>query len=50
MKRLFDLCLALGAGCVLLVPIVLVALVVRLTSLGPALYWSDRVGKGNRIF
>lgn len=50
MKRLFDLLLALCAGVVLLVPVVLVALAVRLTSPGPALYWSDRVGRHNRIF
>jgi O-antigen biosynthesis protein WbqP len=49
-KRLFDLLLALGAGFVLLVPVMLVALAVRLTSPGPALYWSDRVGRHNRIF
>ncbi|MDO9438438.1 sugar transferase [Hydrogenophaga sp.] len=50
MKRLFDLVLALCAGLVLLVPVVLVALAVRITSRGPALYWSDRVGRHNRIF
>jgi O-antigen biosynthesis protein WbqP len=50
MKRLFDLMLALCASVVLLVPVVLVALAVRLTSPGPALYWSDRVGRHNRIF
>ncbi|WP_439518173.1 sugar transferase [Hydrogenophaga sp.] len=50
MKRAFDLLLALGAGIVLLLPIALVALAVRLTSRGPALYWSDRVGRHNRIF
>jgi O-antigen biosynthesis protein WbqP len=31
-------------------PLLLVALAVRLTSAGPALYWSDRVGKNNQIF
>jgi O-antigen biosynthesis protein WbqP len=50
MKRCFDLLLALCAGVVLLVPVVLVALAVRLTSPGPALYWSDRVGRHNRLF
>lgn len=50
MKRLFDLLLALCAGVVLLLPVVLVALAVRLTSPGPALYWSDRVGRHNRLF
>lgn len=50
MKRLFDLGLAICAGVILLVPVVLVALAVRLTSPGPALYWSERVGRQNRIF
>jgi O-antigen biosynthesis protein WbqP len=50
MKRLFDLGLALCAGAVLLVPVIIVALAVRHTSPGPALYWSDRVGRRNRIF
>ncbi|NIM39976.1 MAG: sugar transferase [Hydrogenophaga sp.] len=49
-KRLFDLVLAVPAALVLIVPIALVALAVRLTSPGPALYWSDRVGRHNRIF
>ncbi|MFJ1253091.1 sugar transferase [Cupriavidus sp. CuC1] len=50
MKRLFDLILALCAAVILLLPVALVALAVRLTSKGPALYWSDRVGRGNKIF
>jgi len=49
-KRTFDLCLALVAAGVLAVPVGLVAVLVRLTSPGPALYWSDRVGRNNRIF
>ncbi len=50
MKRLFDLVLGLMAASVLLVPIVVVALLVRLTSSGPVLYWSDRVGRNNKNF
>jgi O-antigen biosynthesis protein WbqP len=50
MKRLFDLVLALTAGIVLLVPIAVVALLVRFTSAGPILYWSQRVGKRNILF
>lgn len=50
MKRLFDLFLGLTATVVLAVPIIMVALAVCLTSKGPVLYWSDRVGRGNRIF
>ncbi|WP_433692514.1 sugar transferase [Herbaspirillum seropedicae] len=50
MKRLFDLVMALIAAAFLGLPILIVALAVKLTSAGPALYWSDRVGRQNRIF
>jgi len=50
MKRLFDLILALIATSILLIPIVITAILVKLTSKGPALYWSDRVGRANQIF
>ena len=50
MKRVFDLVLAGGAAVVLAIPFALVTLVVRLTSPGPALYWSDRIGRHNRVF
>ena len=50
MKRLFDLLLALLAAVLLAIPLLCVAIAVRLTSQGPALYWSDRVGRHNRIF
>jgi O-antigen biosynthesis protein WbqP len=49
-KRTFDLVLALIASIILIWPMLLVAIAVRLTSKGPALYWSDRVGKDNVIF
>lgn len=50
MKRFFDFLLLFCALVILLFPIVLVALLVRATSKGPTLYWSDRVGKNNQIF
>lgn len=50
MKRAFDLLLAGIASLCLLIPAIVVALMVRFTSPGPIIYWSDRVGKGNRIF
>jgi O-antigen biosynthesis protein WbqP len=50
MKRTVDLIFAAVAGIILLVPVLLVALLVRLTSQGPVLYWSDRVGRNNTIF
>ncbi|MQM35751.1 MAG: UDP-phosphate galactose phosphotransferase, partial [Candidatus Accumulibacter phosphatis] len=49
-KRSFDVLLSILAALVLVLPVVVIALLVRLTSPGPALYWSDRVGKGNRVF
>jgi O-antigen biosynthesis protein WbqP len=50
MKRLFDLILSFCLVLILSVPILLIAGLVRLTSKGPALYWSDRVGVDNTIF
>lgn len=50
MKRMFDIAMALWAGLLLCLPLLAIWLVVRLTSPGPALYWSDRVGRHNRIF
>lgn len=50
MKRAIDFFLSLIA-CVVFLPLFLVlALVVKLTSRGPVLYWSDRVGRNNQIF
>ena len=50
MKRIFDLFLSFCLVPLLLVPTLVIAILVRLTSKGPALYWSDRVGGGQRDF
>ena len=50
MKRTFDLLASLLALLILCVPLLLLALMVAITSKGPILYWSDRVGQHNRIF
>ena len=50
MKRFFDLMMSVFALTIFLVPGVLVALFVGLTSEGPILYWSDRVGRNNHLF
>ncbi len=50
MKRLFDVVVALVCLPLLGVPIILTALAVKLSSPGPVLYWSDRVGRHNRLF
>ena len=50
LKRWFDLVLAVIALIALAAPLLIIALLVRMTSPGPVLYWSDRVGKNNSIF
>jgi O-antigen biosynthesis protein WbqP len=50
MKRLFDLVLAIPLAVLLALPLVLIALAIRRNSPGPAIYWSDRVGRHNRLF
>ena len=50
MKRFFDLFMGLAILMLLAIPMLMIAIVVRLTSKGPSLYWSDRVGKNNKIF
>ena len=50
MKRIFDLILAISLFLVLLISLLLIAVLVITTSKGPSLYWSDRVGRNNKIF
>lgn len=50
MKRLLDLTLASLAALLFLLPAALIALLIKLTSSGPVLYWSDRIGRDNRVF
>ena len=50
MKRGFDFLLAILTGLLLLLPFIAAAILVKLTSKGLILYWSDRVGKNNKIF
>lgn len=50
MKRLFDFTCSFTALIFLAIPMLMAALAVRLTSPGPILYWSNRVGKNNLIF
>jgi O-antigen biosynthesis protein WbqP len=49
-KRLFDLLLVVSAALLFSPFALLIYLAVRLTSKGPALYWSDRVGINNTLF
>ena len=50
MKRIFDLLLGVAILALLVVPMLLISIAVRFSSKGPALYWSDRVGKNNTTF
>ncbi len=50
MKRCVDFLLSLALLTIFAVPCLCIALAVRATSAGPALYWSDRVGRRNRLF
>ena len=51
MKRIFDLFISVILLFPLLaLPMLITAIAVRLTSPGPVLYWSDRVGRDNVIF
>jgi len=50
MKRVFDFITAIFLLGFLSVPILIIALIVKFTSKGPVLYWSDRVGMDNKIF
>ncbi len=49
-KRFFDFIMAFGALTVFIIPALIIALCVKLTSKGPVLFWSERVGKNNKIF
>jgi O-antigen biosynthesis protein WbqP len=50
MKRISDVLLSLLLLSILSIPMILIALIVKLTSKGPSLYWSDRVGINNTLF
>lgn len=50
MKRIFDLLLGVAILVFLVAPMLLIFVAVRFSSKGPVLYWSDRVGKNNKIF
>ena len=50
MKRISDLLLGIVILILLAAPMLFIAIAVRLSSKGPALYWSERVGKDNKIF
>lgn len=50
MKRIFDISLSISILIITIIPICLIAIGIKLTSEGPILYWSKRVGKNNKLF
>lgn len=50
MKRIFDVLLSLLLLCILFIPMFIIGLIIKLSTRGPALYWSNRVGINNIIF
>lgn len=50
LKRSFDCCFALIALSIFVLPILMIAIFIKLTSKGPVLYWSDRIGRYSHIF
>ena len=50
MKRLFDLSLGLVLLVVFVIPMLFIIIAIHLTSKGPSLYWSERIGKNNIIY
>jgi O-antigen biosynthesis protein WbqP len=50
MQRVFDLFFGVILLLSLVIVMLFIAIVIRLSSKGPSLYWSDRVGKNNEIF
>jgi O-antigen biosynthesis protein WbqP len=49
-KRIFDLVFSLCTLIILCLPIVVIALSICMTSKGPILYWSNRIGRKNKTF
>jgi O-antigen biosynthesis protein WbqP len=50
MKRIFDLFFGIALLSILITFMIIIAIAIRLTSKGPILYWSERIGKNNKIF
>ena len=50
MKRVFDILMSTLLSILLAIPMLMVAIAVKVTSKGPVLFWSDRIGQSNMIF
>ena len=49
-KRIIDLSIAITAICIFFIPIILIGLMIIITSSGPIIYWSRRLGRNDTIF
>lgn len=49
-KRIFDLAISLIAATILFPIFIIIATLIAITSPGPVLYWSNRIGYNNKIF
>ena len=49
-KRMIDIVLAALALIILLIPMLIIAIVIKISSKGPVLFWQKRVGKGKNTF
>lgn len=50
MKRFLDLFICIPAVFFFIIPSIIIFIIIKLTSKGPAIYWSLRVGKDNILF
>lgn len=50
MKRIFDFLTAAVISIFVAFPLIIVVALIKTTSKGPAIYWSDRIGRNNSIF
>jgi len=50
MKKIFDFLVSCSALVIFLIPMLIIAIYIKLTSDGSVLYWSSRIGKNNQIF
>ena len=50
LKRFIDICLSLGILTILGIPMLIVALLIKLDSDGPAIFKQERLGLGGKVF
>lgn len=50
MKRVLEVAYACAIALILCMPMLIIAMLVKVTSKGPVLHWSERVGENNKIF